>query len=54
MIMLVVIRETRTVHKVLMRRVLSDRCRITQEYFQYQGVEMYMMFQAYTFYNSHY
>ena len=25
----------RTVHKVLMRRVLSDRYRITQEKFQY-------------------
>ena len=32
---------TRNVHKMLMRRVLSDRYRITQENFQYHGVEMY-------------
>ena len=29
----------RTVHKVLMRRVLSDIYRITQEKFQYNGVK---------------
>ena len=28
---------TRTVHKVLMRRVLSDKYKITQEKFQYHG-----------------
>ena len=39
--------------KMLVREVLSDRYRITQEQFQYQGVEISMMFQAYTLYNSH-
>ena len=29
---------TKTVHKMLMPRVLSDRYRVTQEKFQYQGV----------------
>ena len=29
---------TETVHKTLMRRVLSDRYRITQEKFQHRGV----------------
>ena len=31
---------TRSVHKILMRMVLSDRYRITQEKSQYHGVEM--------------
>ena len=39
--------------KKLMRRVLSDRYRIKQEKFQYQGEEICMMFRAYTLYNSH-
>ena len=30
---------TRTAQKMLMRRVLSDRYRITQDKFQYHGVE---------------
>ena len=40
--------------KMLVRRVLSDRYRTTQEQFKYQGVEICMMFQAYTLYNSHF
>ena len=39
--------------EILVRRVLSDRYRITQEQFQYQGVEISMTFQIYTLYNSH-
>ena len=39
--------------KMLVRRVLSDRYRITQEQLQYQRVEILMMFQGYTIYNSH-
>ena len=38
--------------KMLMRRVLSDRYRITQETFQYQGVEICMTFRVFTFCNS--
>ena len=36
--------------KMLVREVLSDRYRITQEQFQYQGVEICMTFRAYTLY----
>ena len=36
--------------KMLVRRVLSDRYRIAQAKFQYQGVEICMTFQAYTLY----
>ena len=39
--------------KMLVRRVLADRYRRTQEKFQDHGVEMCMTFRAYTFYNSH-
>ena len=35
--------------KMLVRRVLSDRYRITQEQFQYQVVEIYMTSQVFTF-----
>ena len=38
--------------KMLVREVLSDRCRITQEKFQYQGVEICMTFQACTLNSS--
>ena len=36
--------------EMLMREVLSDRYRITQEKFQYRGVEICMTFQAYALY----
>ena len=36
--------------EMLMRRVLADRYRRTQEQFQYHGVEISMTFQAYTLY----
>ena len=39
--------------KMLVREVLSDRYRITQEKFQYQGVEIYMTILADTLYNNH-
>ena len=41
----------RTMQKMLMRRVLSDRHKTTQEEFQYNGVELCMMFRAYTLYH---
>ena len=44
-------RITRTVHKVLMREVLSDRYRIIQEKFQYHGVLMWLTFRVFTLYN---
>ena len=44
---------TRTVQKMLMRRVLSDIYRITQDKFQYHGVEISMSFRVFTLYNSY-
>ena len=38
--------------KMLVRRVLSDRYRITQEQFQYQGVEISITFRAHTLHKS--
>ena len=38
---------------MLVREVLSDRYRITQDKFQYQRVEISMTFRAYAFYNSY-
>ena len=36
--------------EMLVREALSDGYRIRQEQFQYHGVEICMMFRAYTFY----
>ena len=38
--------------KMLVHEVPSDRCTITQERFQYQGVGILVTFRAYTLYNS--
>ena len=38
---------------MLVRMVLSGRYRITQDKFQYEGVELGMTFRAYALYNRH-
>ena len=52
--------ETKITHKnnknsakMLLHMVLSDRCRITQEQFQYHGVEICMMFRVLPFIKRH-
>ena len=47
------IKYFKTSVKLLVRRVLSDRYRIPHEKFQYQRVDILMMFQVYTLCKSH-